>query len=146
MRTLSALALFLALAVGASAQRAANNTDEQLKARNAPDLFVYGASAFGPDRNGDSNFTIEVGNTGAKTITSIEWEYYSSDKDSGDGAITKSFRDEKLKLLPEKRTKLTQKVHRYTNRLVAGFGLATVRITRVEYEDGSSWRRPSELK
>jgi hypothetical protein len=146
MRTLSALALFFALAVAATAQRAANNTDEQLKARNAPDLFVYGASAFGPDKNGDSNFTIEVGNTGAKTITTIEWEYYSPRNDTGDGAISESFRDEKLKLLPEKRTKLTQKVHRYTNSLVAGFGLATVRITRVEYEDGSSWRRPAELK
>jgi|GEM_PF-1683972 len=148
MRILSALALALigTLVVVATAQRAQNNTDEQLKARNAPDLFVYGVSAFGPDKNGDSNFTIEVGNTGKKTIAAIEWEYYSSLEDAGSDAVSERFRNEKLTLLPEKRSKLTQRAHRYTDKFVASFRLDTVRIMLVEYENGSSWRRPSEPK
>ena len=77
----------------ALAQRTQNNTDEKLKARNAPDLFIYSASAFGPDKNGDSHFTIEVGNTGAKTITVIEWEYYRR----GEGQSYEPRSDEKFR-------------------------------------------------
>jgi hypothetical protein len=95
---------------------------------------------------GDSSFTIEVGNTGAKTVTAIEWEYYSTREDAGNDAIPQAFRDEKLNLLPEKRSKSTHRVHHYTNKFVAGFGLSSVRITLVEYEDGSSWRRAAEEK
>ena len=138
-RPLSSLALIAALAVFGLAQRAQNNTDEKLAARNAPDVFIYSASAFGPDKNGDSNFTIEVGNTGSKGITSIEWEYYPAGDVDSRGVS--AFRDGTLKLLPNQRRKLTQRVHRYTDRFVTSFNLDTVRIVRVEYEDGSSWRR-----
>ncbi|MEK6320898.1 MAG: hypothetical protein AABN33_04360 [Acidobacteriota bacterium] len=129
MKTLSALTLIAALAIIALAQRAENNTDEKLRARNAPDVFMYSASAFGPDKNGDSNFTIEVGNTGAKTTTAIEWEYNSSRDVAGyDKRVNGTFRNPKLKLLPDERTKLTQQVHHYTDKFVTGFNLDTVRI------------------
>jgi hypothetical protein len=142
MKAFSALALIAALAFIALAQRARNNSDEQLTARNAPDVFVYGASAFGPDKNGDSNFTIEVGNTGGKTITAIEWEYYFPRNVAGyDRRVTGTFRNDKLKLLPDERSKLTQQVHRYTDEFVKSFHLDTVRIMRVEYKDGSPWQR-----
>ncbi len=134
--------LIAALATIAIAQRAQNNTDEKLRARNAPDVFVYNASAFGPDKNGDSNFTIEIGNTGSKTITAVEWEYSSRDDAGYSTRASEAFRNDKLKLLPGQRSKLTQHVHHYTDKFVTRFGLDTVRITRVEYEDGSSWRRP----
>ncbi len=144
MKTLNALALIATLAVIAFPQRAQNNTDEQLQRRNAPDVFVYTASAFGPDEKGDSHFTIEVGNTGAKTITAIEWEYnFSRDVAGRDRPFTGTFRNIKLELLPDERTKLTQQVHHYTDKFVTSFNLATVRIMRVEYEDGSSWQRPA---
>ena len=138
MKFLSALVFVTVLAIPATAQRAQNNTDEKLAARNAPDVFIYRASAFGPDKNGNSNFTIEVGNIGARTITGIEWEYYpSGDTVKQSGSI---FRDT-LRLRPDQRISLNQQIHRYTDSLVAGFHLDTVRILRVEYEDGSSWRR-----
>ena len=141
-KTLSALSLIAALAIFALAQRAQNNTDEKLRARNAPDVFIYSASAFGPDKNGDSNFTIEVGNMGAKTITGIEWEYDPSRDVSGyDARGGSTFRSDTSKLLPNQRRKLTQQVHRYTDSFVRNFHLDTVRILRVEYEDGSSWQR-----
>lgn len=146
MKALAPLTLIFLLAIAAVAQRAENNTDEQLAARNAPDVFIYRASAFGPDRNRDSNFTIEVGNTGAKTITVIEWEYYFSHDGDRDKPDAETFRETRLSLQPGARTKLTQHVHRYTDRLVTNFGLSTVRIMRVEYEDGSSWRRPAASK
>lgn len=144
MKLLSALLLTAALAAFALAQRAQNNTDEKLAARNAPDVFVFSASAFGPDKNGDSNFTIEVGNMGAKTITSIEWEYDPSRAGAGNEARGRSrFRDELSKMQPDQRRKLTQRVHHYTDNFVKSFNLDSVRILRVEYEDGSSWTRSS---
>lgn len=145
VKTFAGLTLISLLALVAVAQRAQNNTDEQLEARNAPDVFIYRASAFGPDKNRDSNFTIEVGNTGAKIITAIEWEYYfSHDGEDRDTPATERFRDSKLNLHPNARTKLTQHVHRYTDKFVTSFGLATVRIMRVDYQDGLSWRRPAK--
>lgn len=139
--------LILALTVLASAQRAANNTDEKLKARNAPGVFIFSASSFGPDKNGDSNFTIEVGNTGARTITAIEWEYYRSEEGSVYAVTTnEKFRNDKLKLPPEERQKFTQRVHRYTDDFVKSFNLDTVRIIAVEFGDGSSWKRPADAK
>ena len=142
MKTLGVMTLMTALAMIAFAQRAQNNTDEKLKARNAPDLFVYSASAFGPDKSGDSHFTIEVGNTGAKTITAIEWEYYRrGEGQSYEPRPNEKFRNDKLKLLSDERQKLTQQVHRYTDELVKSFNLDTVRITAVEYEDGLKWER-----
>jgi hypothetical protein len=144
MKALSAVTLIAALAIVVLAQRAQNNTDEKLRARNAPDVFIYTASAFGPDKNGDSNFTIEVGNTGAKAITAIEWEYLSRDDSRYDTGADRKFRNDKLTLLPDQRRKLTQHVHHYTDKFVVEFHLDTVRITRVEYEDGSSWRGPAD--
>lgn len=142
MKTLSVMTLIAALAMIALAQRAQNTTDEKLKARNAPDLFVYSASSFGPDKNGDSHFTIEVGNTGAKTIAVIKWEYYRrGEGQSYEPRSEAKFQNDKLKLLPDERQKLTQQVHRYTDELVKSFNLDTVRITSVEYDDGSKWER-----
>lgn len=140
MKSLSALILTAALAVFALAQRAQNNTDEKLKARNAPDVFIFSASAFGPDKNGDSNFTIEIGNTGAKTITGVEWEYDPS-RDGAGYDPRSTFRSDTARLKPNQKKKLTQQAHRYTDSFVRSFNLDTVRILRVEYEDGSSWRR-----
>lgn len=142
----AAAALIAALAILALAQRAQNNTDEKLKARNAPGVFIYSASAFGPDKNGDSHFTIEVGNTGAKAINSIEWEYYRSGESQSLDAKGEKFRDDKLKLLPDERRKLTGQVHRYTDDFVKSFNLDTVRIIAVEFEDGSSWQRQIDSK
>jgi hypothetical protein len=144
MKVLIAVALIAALTITALAQRAQNNTDEQLKARNAPDAFIYSASAFGPDKNGDSNFTIDVGNTGTRTIIAVEWEYYSPGNLAQ--GVNRTFRSAKLKLGPDQRNKLTQQVHHYTDKFVTGFRLDTVRIVRVEYADGSSWTRPVDQK
>jgi hypothetical protein len=141
------MTLIAALAMIAFAQRALNDSDEKLKARNAPGVFVYSVSSFGPDKNGDSHFTIEAGNTGARTITAIEWEYYRR----GEGQTYEprseaKFRNDKLKLLPDERQKLTRQVHRYTDDFVKSFNLDTVRITSVEYEDGSKWERQGDVK
>jgi hypothetical protein len=140
MKTLSTGILIASLAIAAVAQRAQNNTDEKLRARNAPDLFVYSASAFGPDKNGDSHFTIEVGNTGLKTVTAVEWEYYRPI----DGQLVESrnrFRSDKIRLMQKERRKLTGEVYHYTDDFIKSFNLERVRIMRVEYEDGSSWHR-----
>jgi hypothetical protein len=142
IKSLSALMLAVAMAAFALAQRAQNNTDEKLSARNAPDVFIFSASAFGPDKNGDSHFTVEVGNTGAKTITNIEWEYDPS-RDVGASGVRGRlmFRSDALGLQTNQRRKLTQQIHHYTDGFVKSFHLDTVRILRVDYEDGSSWRR-----
>jgi len=143
MKTLSTLIIIAALSIVVLAQRAQNNSDEKLRARNAPDLFVFSASSYGPDKSGDSHFTIEVGNTGSKTITAIEWEYYRAIE----GQSTKSkdkFRSDKIRLVSNERQKLTDKVHHYSDDFVKSFNLDTVRIMRVEYEDGSSWQRQTD--
>src|SRR6202007_858605 len=130
---LSAVIVSIALA-----QTPRNNDDDKLKARNAPDVFIYSASAFGPDKNGDSNFTIDVGNTGRKIVTSIVWEYDPSRDDRGsadDSGSRHSFRNNFSALQPNQRTKMTNKVHRYTDKFVSSFHLGTVRIVEVNYED-----------
>ena len=146
MKTLSAVILIGMLAVVQAAQRAENNTDEQLKARNAPDLFVSSASAYGPDKKGDSNFTIEVQNTGSKTMTAFEWEYNSPDRipPRKDSNIVR-FRNE-TKLVAGEKKKFTNPVRYYSNEFVTRYRLTTIRIMKVEYEDGSVWERPPSDK
>ena len=141
MKAFTLMTIIAALAVGSLGQRAQNNTDEKLKARNAPDVFIYSASAFGPDKSGDSHFTIEAGNTGTKIITVIEWEYYRRGEGQYEPRSEARFRNDKLKLLPDERRKLTEQVHRYTDDFVKSFNLDAVRITSVEYDDGSKWKR-----
>lgn len=143
MKSLGALIIVTALALVAVAQRAQNNTDEALKARNAPDVFVYKASASGSDGQHISSFTIEVGNNGTKAISAIEWEYASPEAVAGSGDHLK-FRSGDLKIRPEERKRLTKDVQHYTPRFVTSFNLSTVRLMRVEYDDGSVWQRPAE--
>jgi hypothetical protein len=145
MKSLSAFIIITAFALVAVAQRAQNNTDEALKARNAPDVFVYTASATGSDGKRSSSFTIEVGNNGTKGISAIEWEYNSPEAVAGYGDHLR-FRSSDLKIRPEERKKLTKEVQHYTSTFVISFTLSVVRIMRVEYDDGSVWQRPADDK
>ena len=81
MKSIGALIIITTLAFIAVAQRAQNNTDEALKARNAPDVFVYTASAIGSDGKRSSSFTIEVGNNGTKGISAISSKYFHQSPD-----------------------------------------------------------------
>lgn len=145
MKSLGALILLISLALVAAAQRAQNNTDEALKARNAPDVFVYKASSIGSDGKHSSSFTIEVGNNGTKTISAIEWEYQSPEAVAGYGDHLR-FRSADLKLRPTEKKMLTREVRHYTVSFVTSFNLSTVRLLRVEYDDGSFWQRPADDK
>jgi hypothetical protein len=147
MKIITASVLMIAACCLAVAQegRALNNTEEQLKARNAPDLFVLGVSASGRDRKGRTSFVIEVQNLGDKTITAFDWEYAPA------RAIGKyragnplKLRSDEEKIRPGEKKKLTEQIGEYTDELVTSFRLNSVRIVRVEYEDGSSWQRPAE--
>lgn len=145
MKSISVLIIITALALVAIAQRAQNNTDEALKARNAPDVFVYSASASGSDGKRSSSLSIEVGNNGTKGISAIEWEYGSPEAVAGHGDHLR-FRSADLKIRPEERKKLTKEVQHYTPGFVTGFSLSAVRLMRVEYDDGSVWQRPADDK
>ena len=145
MKILGSLILVTVLAFVAVAQRAENNTDEALKARNAPDVFVYKAAASGSDGQHGSSFTIEVGNMGKKVISAIEWEYNPPEAVVGDRGHLK-FRNADLELQPQEKKSLTREVRQYTVNLVASFNLSTIRILRVEYDDGSAWQRPADNK
>ena len=147
MKIITALVLILTACCFVSAQegRALNNTDEQLKARNAPDLFVLGVSAFGRDRRGRTSFVIEVQNMGEKTIIAFDWEYapaHPIGKYRAGNPL--KLRSDEEKIRPGEKKKLTEQVGEYTDELVTSFRLNSVRIIRVEYEDGSSWQRPAE--
>ncbi|HJQ70785.1 MAG TPA: hypothetical protein VKA70_17555 [Blastocatellia bacterium] len=147
MKIITALVLTLTACCFAAAQegRALNNTDEQLKARNAPDLFVIGVSAFGRDRRGRTSFVIEVQNMGEKTITAFDWEYAPArpiGKYRAGNPL--KLRSDEEKIRPGEKKKLTEQVAEYTDELVTSFRLNSVRIVRVEYEGGSSWQRPAE--
>jgi hypothetical protein len=145
MKSIGTLIIITALALVAVAQRAQNNTDEALKARNAPDVFVYSASANGSDGKRSSSFTIEVGNNGTKGISAIEWEYHSPEAVAGYGDHLR-FRSDDLKIKPEEKKKLTKEVQHYTISFVTSFALSAVRLLRVEYDDGSVWQRPTDDK
>ena len=147
MRYLSTLVLIAALALVAAAQRAENNTDEQLRARNAPDLFVLGVTASGPDRSGRSTFNIDVQNMGAKTVTAIEWEYAPANSVGRYGADNPlKFRNAGANIRPDEKKKLSKQVNLYVSLLITQFRLNSVRVMRVEYDDGSHWQRPADEK
>jgi hypothetical protein len=147
MKIITASVLMIAACCLAVAQegRALNNTEEQLKARNAPDLFVLGVSASGRDRKGRTSFMIEVQNLGDKTITAFDWEYAPArpiGKYRAGNPL--KLRSDEEKIRPGDKRKLTEQIDEYTDELVTSFRLNSVRIVRVEYEDGSSWQRPVE--
>jgi hypothetical protein len=144
MRSLGVLTLIAALACVSTAQRADNNTDEQLRARNAPDLFVLSVTASGPGKSGRSTFNIDVQNMGAKTVTAIEWEYAPARSVGRYGADNPlKFRNDETGIRPDKKVKLSKQVDLYVSPLITQFRLNSVRIMRVEYDDGSHWQRPS---
>ena len=146
MKIITASVLIIAACCLALAQegRALNNTEEQLKARNAPDLFVVGVSAFGRDRKGRTSFVIEVQNLGDKTITAFDWEY-APERPIGKyrAGNPLKLRSDEEKIRPGEKKKLTEQIGEYTDELVTSFRLNSVRVMRVEYEDGSSWQRPA---
>jgi hypothetical protein len=147
MKIITASVLMIAACCIAVAQegRALNNTEEQLKARNAPDLFVLGVSASGRDRKGRTSFVIEVQNLGDKTITAFDWEYAPAPPIGKYRAGNPlKLRSDEEKIRPGEKKKLTEQIGEYTVELVTSFRLNSVRIVRVEYEDGSSWHRPAE--
>jgi hypothetical protein len=143
--TLLAIALWAAPVGVAQEGRALNNTDEQLRARNAPDLFVLGVSAFGRDAKGRTSFVIEVQNLGKRAITAFDWEYAPAPAIGRYGADNPlKLRSDREKIRPGERRKLTHRIDEYTDELVKSFRLNSIRIMRVEYEDGTSWQRPAE--
>ena len=145
MKTFGSIFLILAVAVGVFAQRAQNNTDEQLAARNAPDLFVQSASAYGPDKEKKSNFTIEVKNTGTKTITAVEW-IYEPPEENAPGSSRQLKARNQVNIPAGEERKMTMAFPYYSERFVSGFRLNRIRVMRVDYEDGSSWERPDATK
>ena len=148
MKSIAVLALIITafcFAVAAQEGRALNNTDEELKKRNAPDLFVLGVSASGRDRKGRTSFVIEVQNLSQKTITAFDWEYAPA-RPIGkyrEGNPLKLRSDEE-RIPPGEKRKVTELIDEYTDELVTSFRLNSIRIMRVEYDDGSSWQRPAE--
>ncbi len=141
MRTLVSLIVVTLTALVAVAQ---NYTEAQMKARNAPDLFVYSVSAFGPNKKGESSFTIEVKNTGGKTISAFEWGYYADpllSLRSVNAEPRIRFRNDGERLQSGERKKLTSLSNQYTDELIKNFRLNRVSILKVEYEDGSVWHR-----
>lgn len=143
MKLSCSVIVILAAAILSFGQRAQNNTDEQLAARNAPDLFVQKASAYGPDKEKRSNFTIEVKNTGSKTVTAVEW-VYDPPEEGGAGRQLKARNQVRIPAGEER--KMDMAFSYYSEKFVAGFRLNRIRVTRVDYEDGSSWRRPDAAK
>lgn len=147
MKIITASVLMIAACCLAAAQegRALNNTEEQLKARNAPDLFVLGVSASGRDRKGRTSFVIEVQNLGDKTITAFDWEYAPAPQIGKYRAGNPlKLRSDEEKIRPGDKRQFTEQISEYTDELVTSFRLNSVRIVRVEYEDGSSWQRPAD--
>lgn len=136
MKLFGSLIIIAALAFSVSGQ---NYTEEARKARNAPDLFVLSAGGFGPDRNNEAIYSIAVKNIGQKNITAVDWEYLPPGQPE-----PMKFRSSGLKIAPGARTKVHKRVSYPGNDLVSQFRLSAIRIMRVEFEDGSSWQRPSD--
>ncbi|HYP28938.1 MAG TPA: hypothetical protein VE262_19655 [Blastocatellia bacterium] len=136
MKLFASLIIIAALAFSVLGQ---NYTEEARKARNAPDLFVLSAGGYGPDRNNEAIYSMAVKNIGQKNITAVDWEYLPP----GQSAPMK-FRVSGLKVAPGARTKVHKRVSYAGNELINQFRLNNIRIMRVEFEDGSSWERPSD--
>ena len=106
---------------------------------------MLGVSASGRDRKGRTSFVIEVQNLSQKTITAFDWEYAPA-RPIGkyrEGNPLKLRSDEE-RIPPGEKRKVTELIDEYTDELVTSFRLNSIRIMRVEYDDGSSWQRPAE--
>jgi hypothetical protein len=141
MNILSALVLTAALALVAAAQEERKPPPQ---AASAPDAYVLSVSAFGPNRAREATLSIEVKNTGQRTITAIDWEYVSLDVNGPvRGYALAKLRNASLKIRPGEKQRLSRPIA-YDERLVTGFRINKIRILRVEFEDGSAWERPAE--
>lgn len=136
MKLFASLVLIAALALAAAGQ---STTEESRKARNAPDLFVLSAGGHGPDKNNEAIYTLVVKNTGQKNITAVDWEFLPP----GQAAPAK-FHNSNLKIAPGERMKVHNRVAYPGTDLLTQFRLNAIRIMRVEYDDGSTWQRPSD--
>ncbi|HZT60378.1 MAG TPA: hypothetical protein VFA21_17365 [Pyrinomonadaceae bacterium] len=88
-----------------------------------------------------------VRNTGAKAIKSIEWDYVFTDPDGGK-ELRRYRLQSKQQVEPGATAALVKEVaispDENTHHITAG--RQTVEITRVEFADGSVWRREEEKK
>lgn len=91
-----------------------------------------------------ADFTIYVKNTGKKAITAINWDYVLVDSVRGNKLYDHlQFRTDDKKIKPGETKRLRKHIENYYIRDHIG---ALVEITRVEYEDGSVWVRPTAAR
>jgi hypothetical protein len=95
-------------------------------------------------RSDTGEFTIHVKNTGSKTISAINWDFVLVDSVRGNRLYDHlSFRTDDKKIRPGETKKLTKDIDYHDP---PDYVRAVVRITRVEYEDGSVWVRPASIQ
>jgi hypothetical protein len=122
------------------------STPSQTQIDGAPDVSIPGIMLWGKDEPGSATFAIRVKNNGKKVIKGISWEHtlsfpsgknivnLSLDLNSGDMYLRQG--EEQLVL---------SVINKIFDSAVARIPPKRIRLTKVEYEDGSSWRRSNDV-
>lgn len=111
---------------------------------DAPDLKIIKLSwrdgEFGTSLAPGGAFSVEVKNTGSRAITAVEWQYILLDPVRKYVVDRLNFRTDDKTVEPGKTRKFTKRIEYPT---VPDYITAVVRITKVEYADGTAWERPN---
>jgi hypothetical protein len=100
---------------------------------------------WGKDEPGSATFAIRVKNNGKNVIKGISWEHtlsFSSGKNKVNLSLDLNSGD--MYLRPGEEQLVLSVINKVFDSSVARFPPERIRLTKVEYEDGLSWRRPDE--
>lgn len=90
----------------------------------------------------DGAFSIKLKNDTSKIVTTVWWEYFLLDSVRGDGVYDHlQFKTDDKTIKPGKTVKLTKRIEYHT---VPDYLKAKVRISKVQFSDGSIWIRPEK--
>jgi hypothetical protein len=111
----------------------------------APDVSIPGIMLWEKDEPGSATFAIHVKNNGKKVIKGISWEHtlsFSSGKNKVNLRLDLNSGDMYLRAGEEQL--VLSVINKIFDSAVARIPPERIRLTKVEYEDGLSWRRSDE--
>ena len=142
MKTLLSALLMIAFCFAASAQKSKSYDTDAISAGIDVVNISWTDSGFTWDNdNPKGSFSIDVVNTGTKTITEVSWDFILVDKVRDHEYDHFKFKTGDKPIKPGQKKRLTKRIQFST---IPDYISAQARIMRVKYDDGSEWARPEK--
>jgi hypothetical protein len=141
MKTLAMLILALVSFVSPQGP----STPRPARIDGAPDVSIPGIMLWGKDEPGSATFAIQVKNNSKRLIKGISWEHtlsFPSGRNKVNLSLDLTSGD--LYLRPGEDQLVLSPINKIFDSAVAKIPPERIRLMKVEYEDGSSWRRSDD--